>query len=153
MVVSKQPTQSSRESLYDIDFMAWCEAQADLLRTQDYSQLDHVNLLEELEDMGREQFRKTLSWVRQILIHILKIQTFPRDQACNHWRGEIAAFQDDLADVVSGSIRYRFEERNEFKVQQQKALKQLSKQYPDTEFQPLGKMSLDELMDWVGDRD
>lgn len=148
MVMNKQLTQSSTATLYDTDFMAWCEVQAELIRTQDYSQLDHVNLIEELEDMGREQFRKTLSWVRQIIIHILKIQTFPHNQACNHWRGEIAAFQDDLEDGVSGSIRYRFEQQDEFDVQQQKALRQLSKKYPDTTFKPLAKMSLDGLINW-----
>ena len=148
MVASNPPTQVSATTLYETDFMAWCEAQADLLRTQNYSQLDRVHLLEELEDMGREQFRKTRSWVRQIIIHILKIQTFPHDQACNHWRGELVAFQDDLEDVVSGSIRYRFEQQDEFSIQQQKSLRQLNKKYPNTTFQPLENMSLDELIHW-----
>lgn len=147
MVMNKQRTQSST-ALYDTDFMAWCEVQADLLRTQSYDQLDYINLLEELEEMGREQFRKTRSLVRQIIIHILKVQTFTQVQACNHWLGEIAAFQDDLDDVVSGSIRYQFEQQDEFSVQQQKALKQLSKKYPNTEFLPLDAMGLDELIHW-----
>lgn len=150
-MVASNPSPVSTTALYDTDFMAWCEAQADLLRTQQYSQLDRINLLEELEDMGREQFRKTLSWVRQMIIHILKLQTFPHDQACNHWRGEIAAFQDDLEDVVSSSIRYQFEQQDEFNVQQQKALKQLSKKYSDTTFQPLEHMSLDDLIHWSDD--
>lgn len=152
-MVASNPPKTSATVLYDTDFMAWCEAQAELLRTQNYGQLDRINILEELEDMGREQFRKTLSWVRQIIIHILKLQTFPHDQSCNHWRGEIAAFQDDLEDVVSGSIRYRFEQQNEFQVQQQKALKQLNKKYPDTTFQLLEPMRLDDLIRWSDDHE
>ncbi|NEQ95642.1 MAG: DUF29 domain-containing protein [Cyanothece sp. SIO2G6] len=148
MVENQQPTQLSTAVLYDTDFMAWCETQANLLRTHNYDQLDHANLLEELEDMGREQFRKTLSLVRQIIIHILQVQTFPSDQACHHWRSEVVAFQNDLEDVVSGSIRHRFEQQEAFNTQQQKALRQLSKKYPETTFQTLEKMSLDELIHW-----
>jgi hypothetical protein len=134
--------------LYETDFMAWCEAQAEVLRSQAYDQLDLIHLIEEIEDMGREQFRKTTSLVRQIIIHILKLNTFPDDPAANHWQSEIAAFQNDLEEVVSGSIRYRFEQREEFSVQQQKALKQLKRQYPDVEFQCLEPMSLDEIISW-----
>jgi hypothetical protein len=134
--------------LYESDFMAWCEGQAEALRSRAFDQLDLINLIEEIEDMGREQFRKTTSLVRQILIHILKLKAFPQDQAVNHWRSEIAAFQNDLEDIVSGFIRYRFEQREEFAVQQQKALKQLQKQFPDVEFQRLEAMTLDEIMIW-----
>ena len=142
-----QPSQPPSE-LYEVDFMAWCETQAEVLRSQAYDQLDLIHLIEEIEDMGREQFRKTTLLVRQIIIHILKLNTFPDDPAANHWRSEIAAFQNDLEEVVSGSIRYRFEQREEFLVQQQKALKQLQKQYPDVEFQSLKVMSLDEIISW-----
>lgn len=69
--------------------------------------------------------------MRQILIHILKLNAFPDDSAANLWRGEIVALQNNLEEIVSGSIRYRFEQREEFLVQQQKALKQLKKQYPE----------------------
>jgi len=134
--------------LYESDFMAWCEGQAEALRSRAFDQLDLINLIEEIEDMGREQFRKTTSVVRQILIHILKLKTFPEDQTVNHWRSEIAAFQNDLEDIVSGSIRYRFEQREEFWVQQQKVLKQLQKQFPDVGFQALEAMTLDEIMMW-----
>jgi hypothetical protein len=56
-----------------------------------------------------------------------------------------------LEDVVSGSIRYRFEQQEAFVVQQQKALKQLQKQFPGVEFQRLEGMTLDEIMVWPED--
>lgn len=140
------------DQLYGTDFMAWCESQAEILRARQYEQLDIVNLVEELEDMGRSEFRTTLSLVRQIIIHILKVQTFPQDQACNHWKGEIITCQSDLEDLVSGSIRYRFEQRGEFDVQQRKALKYLSTKYPNTDVQPLNPMSLDEVITWLPDK-
>ncbi|EKV01084.1 protein of unknown function DUF29 [Leptolyngbya sp. PCC 7375] len=135
-------------TLYDTDFMAWCEYQAEALRAKDFSNLDLANLIEEISDMGREQFNKTASLTRQIIIHILKLQAFPDDQAAEHWRDEIEAFQDSLDDIVSGSIRYRFQQQETFAAQQAKALRRLQRKYPDTQFQPLAAMTLDEIITW-----
>lgn len=134
--------------LYETDFMAWCEHQAGALQARDFNQLDLANLIEEVYDMGREQFNKTMSLTRQIIAHILKLQTFPNDPSANHWQDEIEAFQDSLEDIVTGSIRYRFEQQETFVTQQAKALKRLKRKYPDTTFQPLESMSLDELISW-----
>lgn len=141
-----------RETLYDTDFMAWCEYQAEALRSQDFGNLDLANLIEEISDMGREQFNKTASLTRQIIIHIHKLQTFPNDQAAEHWRDEIEAFQDSLDDIISGSIRYRFQQQETFATQQAKALRRLQRKYPDTVFQPLDPMSLDEIVVWPENR-
>lgn len=137
-----------RENLYDTDFMAWCEYQAEALRSQDFRNLDLANLIEEISDMGREQFNKTASLTRQIIIHILKLQAFPDDQAAEHWRDEIEAFQDSLDDIVSGSIRYRFQQQETFATQQAKALRRLQRKYPDTQLQPLAPMTLNEIIAW-----
>ncbi|MEL7502820.1 MAG: DUF29 domain-containing protein [Cyanobacteria bacterium J06554_6] len=134
--------------LYETDFMAWCEHQAGALSTRSYDQLDLVNLIEEVTDMGREQFNKTKSLTRQIIAHILKLQAFPNDPAVNHWQDEIEAFQDSLDDVVTGSIRYRFEQQAVFAAQQAKALKRLNRKYLETDFEPLKPMTLDELIMW-----
>ncbi|MBT9316831.1 DUF29 domain-containing protein [Leptothoe spongobia] len=139
---------TSRGALYDNDFMAWCEYQAEALRSQDFGNLDLANLIEEISDMGREQFNKTASLTRQIIIHILKLQAFPNDQATEHWRDEIEAFQDNLDDIISGSIRYRFQQQETFAAQQAKALRRLQRKYPDTKFQALEAMSLDEIINW-----
>jgi hypothetical protein len=93
---SLKPGSAKTSDLYETDFMAWCEGQAEALRTHAYEQLDLVHLLEEIEAMGREQYRKTTSLVRQILIHMLELRAFPDDPSINHWRSEIVAFQNDL---------------------------------------------------------
>ncbi len=146
--VAVVPQPVEQRTLYDIDFMAWCEYQAEALRAKDFDNLDLANLIEEISDMGREQFNKTASLTRQIIIHILKLQAFPNDQAAEHWRDEIEAFQDSLDDIVSGSIRYRFQQQETFAVQQAKALRRLQRKYPTTEFQPLEPMNLDEIICW-----
>ncbi|MEM6255494.1 MAG: DUF29 domain-containing protein [Cyanobacteria bacterium P01_D01_bin.156] len=141
-------TSHPPELLYDKDFMAWCEYQAEALRAKDFNNLDLANLIEEISDMGREQFNKTASLVRQIIIHILKLQAFPNDQATEHWHDEIQAFQDSLDDIVSGSIRYRFQQQETFAAQQAKALRRLQRKYPNTQFQPLAPMTLNEIINW-----
>lgn len=147
-VATQTAPSDKSDHLYETDFMAWCESQAAALRSQQYSRIDRPNLIEEIEDMGREQFRKTTALVRQIIIHILKLQAFPGDQASRHWQSEIVAFQNDLEEVVTGSVRYRFEQQEMFLVQQQKAIKQLQKEYPDVDFGPLASMNLDAIMAW-----
>ena len=46
-------TQLTPAELYEIDFIAWCENQAGALKTRNFDQLDLVNLIEEISDMGR----------------------------------------------------------------------------------------------------
>jgi hypothetical protein len=40
-------------SLYDADFYAWTQEQAELLRKHQWSQLDLLNLVEEIESLGK----------------------------------------------------------------------------------------------------
>ena len=42
-------------SLYETDFYAWTEAQVHLLKTQQWDGLDTVNLIEEVETLGRKE--------------------------------------------------------------------------------------------------
>ena len=43
------------KSLYDSDFYAWTQQQAQLLRNKALSDLDIIHLAAELEDMGRSE--------------------------------------------------------------------------------------------------
>ena len=146
--MSEGQSASALRDLYETDFMAWCEHQAGALKARNFDQLDLVNLTEEIHDMGREQFNKTKSLTRQIIAHILKLQALPDDSSVNHWRDEIEVFQDSLDDIVTGSIRYRYQQQETFVTQQAKALRRLRRKYPDVQFQPLEPMTLDELIAW-----
>ncbi len=43
--------------LYDTDFYSWTERQAQLIREGRLSELDLENILEEIESMGRSDYR------------------------------------------------------------------------------------------------
>ncbi|MFZ4664538.1 MAG: DUF29 domain-containing protein, partial [Caldilineaceae bacterium] len=64
-------------TLYEKDFVAWTQAQADLLRQAQFNQLDIANLVEEIEDMGKNRQRELSSRLQVLLSHLLKWQYQP----------------------------------------------------------------------------
>ncbi len=64
-------------NLYEADFLAWTESQADALRTRQVGALDWVNLLEEVESMGVSQRHELRSRLKQLLMHLIKWQWQP----------------------------------------------------------------------------
>ena len=56
---------------YETDFYAWTLEQAELLRSGRLSELDLVNLTEEMENMGRSEKRELESRLTVLLHHLL----------------------------------------------------------------------------------
>jgi hypothetical protein len=61
-----------RSSLYEKDYVAWIEQQLALLRAGRTDDLDLGNLIEELEDMGRSEWRELENRLEALLAHMLK---------------------------------------------------------------------------------
>ncbi|RIK33423.1 MAG: DUF29 domain-containing protein [Chloroflexi bacterium] len=83
-----QTLQRPVESLYDSDFYAWTQNQADLLRQGDFRRLDLDNLIEEIEDMGKSQQRQLESRLVVLIAHLLKWQ-FQPDKRSRSWQATI----------------------------------------------------------------
>ena len=64
-------------SLHQRDFYAWVERQCSALRNHDSSQLDWDGLQEELEALGRQEYRELVSRLAVLLGHLLKWQCQP----------------------------------------------------------------------------
>ena len=75
-------------TLYEKDYYLWIEQTAQLLKTEKLAELDYKNLLEEIEDMGRNQRNALESNLIVLLLHLLKWQYQPELQ-CSSWRGSI----------------------------------------------------------------
>lgn len=60
--------------LYDTDLYAWANVNAELLRQGKYKQMDVGHLIEEIEDMGKSEFRAFESHLQNVLMHLLKWQ-------------------------------------------------------------------------------
>ena len=97
--------------LYEEDFYAWTQAQAQALRThfKGDNRLDVEHLAEEIEDLGASELQAVESLVEQIIAHLLKLdysaQTAPRA----HWRAEVLNFRMSAARKMSPSIRRKVE--------------------------------------------
>jgi len=67
-----------RRSLYDDDIYAWTQQQAEVLRRlaetrRDLpNELDLENVAEEIEDVGKSELHRVESFVRLILLHLVK---------------------------------------------------------------------------------
>lgn len=65
-------------SLYETDFFAWTQAQAELLRHQQWNQLDLPNLIEEIESLGRQQRQELKNHLSILIGHLLKWKYQPQ---------------------------------------------------------------------------
>ncbi len=74
--------------LYETDFYAWTQEQVSLLRTQQWNRLDTVNLIEEIEALGRKERQELRNRLGVLLGHLLKWQ-FQSNKRTNSWLGTI----------------------------------------------------------------
>jgi hypothetical protein len=75
-------------NLYETDFQIWIEDQINLLKTQQWQQLDTLNLIEEIEALGRKERQELRNRLGILLWHLLKWQ-FQPDKRTNSWLGTI----------------------------------------------------------------
>ena len=74
--------------LYEQDFYAWANRQADLLRAGNFAAADMAQIAEEIESMGRSEQRELESRLTILLLHLLKWQFQPGYRG-NSWRYSI----------------------------------------------------------------
>lgn len=96
------------DDLYDLDFYAWTQAQAEALRRRGRggNALDYDNLAEEVGDMGLREYRECFSRVRTILEHFMKLEASSAEEPRRGWTETILTQQADLADALTPSIRH-----------------------------------------------
>ena len=70
---------------YDRDLYSWAVEQAALLRAGRISEADAVNIAEEIDDVGNEQYNKLESALRVILLHLLKWDHQPERRSRSWW--------------------------------------------------------------------
>lgn len=88
------------EKLYEKDFSAWTEKQAHLLRQQQFTQLDTIHLIEELEDMRSSTRRELVSRLTVLIAHLLKWQ-FQPGQRSRSWEVTIQVQRSNVADLLA----------------------------------------------------
>ena len=94
---------------YDDDFYAWTQDQASALRdlapTLVGNRVDIDHVAEEIEDLGKRELREVESYLRQLLVHILKLGALPQTQERAHWIAEAEEFQARATETFKPSMR------------------------------------------------
>jgi hypothetical protein len=93
---------------YDEDFYAWTQAQAALLRTEKWAELDVPNIAEELESLGKSEYRALESRLDGLLRHLLKWCYQPAGRQTGHsWRATIRDHRRQVTRLLRDNPSFR----------------------------------------------
>ena len=99
-------TINNLRELYEVDDYLWLQKTIDILSARDLNKLDIDNLIEALESLGKIDFSKVRSLLRQIMIHLLLLEYWKQEYDRNHrhWQMEVIAFRDDLNHSLTKTL-------------------------------------------------
>lgn len=92
--------------LYGTDFYLWTQQQARSLSDRRCRWLDAVNLVDEVESLGRSQRAAIESHLRVLLVHLLKFLVQP-EQATPSWRRTLRNQRREIARLLARSPSLR----------------------------------------------
>ena len=100
-------TITDLKQLYEIDDSQWLEETVNLLKNHQFKELDLENLIEELEDLGKEKKNAVVSLLEQIIRYLLLWQYWTSESENNsvHWQGEIYTFRTQLNRKITTNLR------------------------------------------------
>jgi hypothetical protein len=103
--MAKTLSRAPDATLYEEDFYAWTQRQAELLRKGGFAELDLPHLIEEVEDLGKSQQREVFSRTQQIIRHLLKLHFSASVDARRGWRQTVGEQRDEIELVLTPSLR------------------------------------------------
>jgi Domain of unknown function DUF29 len=92
-------TAQTTTTLYETDFYAWTQEQAELIRTGQWEQVDRLNLIEEIESLGRQERQELRNRLSVLIAHLLKWQYQPQ-QRSRSWLATIRVQRRDIARLL-----------------------------------------------------
>lgn len=98
-------------ALYETDFYAWTQEQAEFLRDQRWSQLDLPNLIEEIKSLGKQQQAELRNRLSVLIGHLLKWE-YQSDKQSRSWLATIRVQRRDILRLLreNPSLKSYFEE-------------------------------------------
>jgi Domain of unknown function DUF29 len=140
--------------LYEIDDDRWLEETVKLLKNKQFQALDLENLIEELEDLGREKKNAVASLLEQVIRHLLLLQYWTSESEYNavHWQEEIYNFRIQLKRRLTTNLRNYLESELNYLYQDALGFVKIKTQNYVI-FPPECLYSLDQLLDieWLPD--
>jgi Domain of unknown function DUF29 len=101
-------TRSVRDALYEADFAAWAEAQAQALRASRLDELDLEHLAEEIADLSNRERDAVESHLETLVMHLLKWRYQP-DRRSRSWEATIKVARRNAAKLLRRSPSLRRE--------------------------------------------
>jgi len=86
-------------TLYDQDFYAWTQHQAELLRSGRLGELDIENLVEEIESLGKQQQQELRNRLGILLGHLLKWRYQPEARS-KSWAATIREQRREIQEIL-----------------------------------------------------
>ncbi|MBN3960727.1 DUF29 domain-containing protein [Nostoc sp. NMS8] len=100
------------KTLYESNYLQWLEETIKGLKNRQLGDIDYENLIEELEDLAKNEKRRVRSLLEQIIRHLLLYQYWDLEKPrnANHWAAEIISFRNQLNEDLSANLRNHLEE-------------------------------------------
>ncbi|MDX2234988.1 MAG: DUF29 domain-containing protein [Hyphomonadaceae bacterium] len=98
------------DDLYERDFYVWTQEQAAALRAAGKAggrsnAVDWDRVAEEVEDLGKSEYREAANYVTRILEHFFKLAWTQREEPKDSWRAEIDVFRLNVEECLTASLR------------------------------------------------
>ncbi|MFZ2726813.1 MAG: DUF29 domain-containing protein [Methylococcaceae bacterium] len=99
-------------ALYDSDFYAWAEQNAQLMKSGRFDELDTEHLIKEVESMGASEKRALESCLIELIQHLLKWQ-FQKQRRGASWQISIHKQRVSIESILDDnpSLKYQFDAR------------------------------------------
>ncbi len=104
---------SELSQLYEQDYFLWLEKTTELLKARKLNQLDWENLIEEIKDLGRSEKRAVVSFLKQLIKHLLLYNYWHSERECSGrgWLEEISNFRFELSQYLDSKTLKNYAEQ------------------------------------------
>lgn len=104
---------SELSKIYDRDYYLWLEKTAELLKSGKLDRLDLKNLIEEIENLGRSEKRAVVSFLKQLIKHLLLYNYWEteRQWSGRGWLEEISNFRFELSQYLDSKTLRNYADR------------------------------------------
>ncbi|MBD2628316.1 DUF29 domain-containing protein [Trichormus variabilis] len=96
----------TQATLYEQDYYLWLETTIEKLREHKFKAVDIDNLIEELETLGRSEKKALRSYLRLIVMHLLKWQYQPEKRS-KSWQITIRNNRFEVEEALEDSPSFK----------------------------------------------
>lgn len=101
-----KPLEQPADTLYERDFFAWTQEQAEKLRARAHNEVDWENVAEEIASLGRSDKREMARRLGVLLTHLLKWQ-FQPEKRKGGWLSTIHEQRHQIEGLITESPSLR----------------------------------------------